>query len=473
MADTTLNTIIQLRNDETSNWTDSEVILTKGEIGLEYQDDGSVKMKAGDGEHKFSELDYIGSDVKQAQVYQSDVLTSTDEQDDITVIETLIPEGTEVQNGDIAIVKRYITGESGAISYTSYVYDTDLGWAATDGNYSANNVFFKEDLLTTTAMGNITLSNGQATISAKGKNIVDVFNTIYVKETNTGLKTKDPAASLTSGITYQEIGTTSSKTVTVSLSEDGNYKYGYTTQTTGENGDSPEASTIVNSTSVTGVVVDSSKESPYTLTFDGETVEPSVAGGASFVLSPEAQNEKASMSSTGTVYHTAGKAPISNLKKMYPGQAIPAGSKSATQEHFRWYVPFFQGFTYSDSVIADPKNITAEQLTTGLSAPVTKTSDGKVTSTSTVVKNIDATAYDKTKCTAAVASKAWRQYFLAYPVDYSYDMSGAKDANGIDCTVNKANNVTVSINGVNVTYAVYYINNAADYGTLGITWTLG
>ena len=347
------------------------------------------------------------------------------------------------------------------------------GWIAADGSYNAENVYFDEDLLTTTAIGNISLTNGQATIPTKGGNLIDAFNTIYVKETNTGLKTKDPAASLTSGITYQEIGTTSSKTVTVSLSEDGNYKYGYTTQESGENGDSPETSTIVNSTTVTGVEVDTSKESPYTLTFNGTNMTPSTTGGASFVLNPTAQTTKTSMSSTGTVYHTAGYAPISNLKKMYPGQAIGAGSKSATQEHFRWYIPFYQGFTYSDSVIADPANITAEQLTTKLSAPVTQTSDGKIKSTSTNVKNIDAVAYDKTKCTAAVASKAWRQYFLAYPTDYSYDMSSAKDGNGIDCTVNKAKEVTVNINGTDVKYTVYYINNAADYGTLAITWTLG
>ena len=169
-----------------------------------------------------------------------------------------------------------------------------------------------------------------------------------------------------------------------------------------------------------------------------------------------------------------GGIPVSNLKKLYPAQRITAGSDDTDEAvAFRWYIPFYQGFTYSDSVIADPKNITATQLTTGLSAPVKQTSDGKIVSSSQNVKNIDAVAYDKTKCTKAVASKAWRQYFIAYPSSYSYDMSAAKDANGIDCTVNKANDVTVNINGTNVVYTVYYINNAADYGTLGITWTLG
>ena len=51
-------------------------------------------------------------------------------------------------------------------------------------------------------------------------------------------------------------------------------------------------------------------------------------------------------------------------------------------------------------------------------------------------------------------------------------MSAAKDSNGIDCTVNKAKEVELDINGNKIKYTVYYINNAADYDTLGITWTL-
>ena len=37
-------------------------------MGLEYLADGTVKIKAGDGEHLWSALNYIGSDVKDANV---------------------------------------------------------------------------------------------------------------------------------------------------------------------------------------------------------------------------------------------------------------------------------------------------------------------------------------------------------------------------------------------------------------------
>jgi hypothetical protein len=40
-----------------------------------------------------------------------------------------------------------------------------------DGNYNAENVYFDEDLITTSAVGNITLTNGSATIAAAGKNL--------------------------------------------------------------------------------------------------------------------------------------------------------------------------------------------------------------------------------------------------------------------------------------------------------------
>lgn len=55
-------------------------------------------------------------------------------------------------------------------------------------------------------------------------------------------------------------------------------------------------------------------------------------------------------------------------------------------------------------------------------------------------------------------------------------MSNAKDGNNIDCTVRQAADVTITYGSgdtaVDVVYNVFYINNAADYGTLKITWTL-
>lgn len=147
-----LNTIITLRQGTTAEWADSTVILKQGEMGLEYLTDGTVKIKAGDDEHLWSALPYVGSDVKSANVFQVEL--SANDVDDIAAIEAQVAaENAEKQDGDVAIVKATIA--EGKYSYTSYVYDSALdtnvegttyGWSAMDGNYSAANVFLKDKI---------------------------------------------------------------------------------------------------------------------------------------------------------------------------------------------------------------------------------------------------------------------------------------------------------------------------------------
>lgn len=47
----TINTIIVLRNDQTTNWESSSVVMLKGEVGIGYLENGNVIAKLGDGEH--------------------------------------------------------------------------------------------------------------------------------------------------------------------------------------------------------------------------------------------------------------------------------------------------------------------------------------------------------------------------------------------------------------------------------------
>ena len=49
MAEKTLNTIIVLRNDQTTAWEESSYVLDKGELGIGYTADGKVIVKAGVG----------------------------------------------------------------------------------------------------------------------------------------------------------------------------------------------------------------------------------------------------------------------------------------------------------------------------------------------------------------------------------------------------------------------------------------
>ena len=61
MTEKTLNTIIVLRNDKSTDWANSEVILKEGELGVSYLDNGNVMVKAGDGVNKFKDLKQVES----------------------------------------------------------------------------------------------------------------------------------------------------------------------------------------------------------------------------------------------------------------------------------------------------------------------------------------------------------------------------------------------------------------------------
>lgn len=394
---------------------------------------------------------HLSASAAPAQVFQATLAENeTPEQ----AIDRVV-NGKDLTAGDIAIVKVLIA--NGKYQHTAYVYDGNA-WAAMDGNYSADNIYFDNDLVLTYTFGRFAPdSSGRVTVPAKGVNLQALLEDAYSLETKTGLKTANPTASVNGSVKYYEIGSTGTQDITVSLNSDGEYKYGYSTDpATGNEGDT---ATTVKNDKTTGVVVDTSVEAPYQLTFNGNAVSPKTTKGNVFTLAPSAQKAKTEMSIIGTVYHTDGGIPVSNLGKLYPDQKITAGSKSTSSAaRARWYIPMYYGFTYSDNVIANPATISATDIA----------KLNKITGES---------AYNATKKTTDTATKAWRQYFLAIPADYGWEMSGAKDGNNIDCTVKQADNVTISFgsgdSAVDVIYNVFYINNAADYGTLKITWNLG
>ncbi len=54
-----LQTIIVLRNDKSTDWAESDVILREGELGVSYLDNGKIIVKAGDGVNKFADLKQV------------------------------------------------------------------------------------------------------------------------------------------------------------------------------------------------------------------------------------------------------------------------------------------------------------------------------------------------------------------------------------------------------------------------------
>ncbi len=468
MAETkTLNVRFQQKYDTAANWADSNLVLLAGEIAVE-SDTG--KFKFGDGEHSFKDLPYAGIDQAQLDAIEDNYtkLTPADDVTDATALASI----QNARKGDIAVIERAIGGVSTASSMTAYMYN-DSAWQALDGNYSADNVYFDQDLITSFDMGNIVTSNGMATITAAGKNLNEVWESIYVKEINTDLKNTTPSCSMSGNSTkYYLVGATSeAQTITLGLNK-GAYDYGYGYVESKDETD-PAAGTAAK-TRVTndGTGVVAVAEKPYALTWNGASVDPTSTNGNVFVCSGVTKTTAPTeLKCSGTVKYEKAGNPTSNLGKIYPAQAYADGTSAANEQILaRWYYPIYQGFTYDGNtdvgaVIEDHANITATQLQTKLSAPASG-------STNTSAAITGSTAYSKTKLTKAVASKDWRQYFLAYPKSYSFDMSAAKDGNNIDCTVNQAKDVTLTFNGVDVVYAVYYIHNATPYGTKTITWTL-
>lgn len=225
-----LRTRIVLRNDSTANWLANEdVVMLKGEVGIEFLANGQAKMKIGDGVKTWAELPYFGGE--EAHVYEATVAKGGDH---IAAI-TAALNGVTPNAHDIAIVKEAVLSEEALAEtkntsaeqkyqYTAYRYNGE-NWAAMDGNYSAENVYFTEDFTFTTKIGTVqTLTNGSTTVAAAGKNIKDFLAGLFASEQNPG-KT-DPSVSVTlTGAGSYEVGTVVNPSFTASF-EDGSYSYG-------------------------------------------------------------------------------------------------------------------------------------------------------------------------------------------------------------------------------------------------------
>ena len=311
-----LNTIIQLRNDTAEKWATEEgqaTPLKAGEVAVEIVD-GKAKIKIGTSDDStFGNSEYFGSDVKEAQVYQSNILTNTDEQDDITVIESLIAENTEIQNGDIAIIRRYISGESGPISYTSYVYDSEIGWAATDGNYSASNVFLKNKI---TLAGDFTsIGNYQKgkTFEA-GTSMESILSGMMQQELYPNANDKPNAAITVSGGNGEVGSEYTVPTATLKINDVGSYPYDPT------------------DTGITfeiGKVKLAEGENPDTAT-NIKTNDAVMVKNSTITL--KAVGDKALYADTATIYTFSGKGtytdgviPKTNLGNNYPDAQIKSG----------------------------------------------------------------------------------------------------------------------------------------------------
>lgn len=443
MPDSTKNVLytrIAQRIDTESAWQSANPKLYKGELAITYvgpwEDDSGnkhvskFKFKIGDGVHLWSELPYT-YDLDEIEGKTNAKIAGLE--DDINdVIEGLggnVYERTSIadlnnvkgKKGDIGIVKTEINAAGNGIdahySYTGYAWDTNAksgagAWAAFDGNYDASNVYFNDDLLSTTKVGYIDAStDGSKNIPAKGKNLTELFEAMYVKEETTGLADTN-TIKINIATTKQtiEIGTEKAISYTTSFTP-GSYKYG---------------------PSPTGVAADSYS---ITNTWDVNDVKTEASGSFNNFKFANTGTFKI----TARVNYTAGKDAKSNKGREIPGSGFAAGSKtSSAVDAVVVYAPNFIGHTTTKVLKEFTKDTVTEEFIRG--------NCSNLGSATNVLPSYG-------------AGNNWKQFFYALPASRKTSMAVADGP--LPFTVTKIDSVKFNFNGVEVYYNIFCIDSTS------------
>ena len=408
MADTTLQTTIILRNDVTANWANSTLVLKKGEVAIDTEKN---IFTIGDGEKTFSQIDkYFASfdevvkaineatkNLHTADVYEAEVDLGADK---LAALKTL---ATNPFKGDSGIVKEKLSPE-GKYQYTAYIYDGE-NWAAMDGNYDAENVYFQKDLTITAPIGVQTIpSSGSKTLATTGKNLKQVLDMIVASEKNPS--TTQPSVTLnSSNIGAKEVGTNIAIAYSFATNP-GSYTYG----------------------PATGVTF-----SGYEATFNGETLT-----SASGTFTSMQVVDDTNLSISGKCASSEGAVPLTNLGNPYEAGKIAAKNYTPSKGTLTGYRGWFYGYYNGTTAIADPAAITSAQLR----AFGTKTNFPTTMNTSQM-----------------------QQMFFAAPKGRVSSVSISNAVNGAPLTVTKGSASVEGANGYNaVEYDLFYVANAVAEG---------
>ena len=308
MPEKIINTRIQVLNDTAEALAAHGTAVPRaGEIV--YEND-TRKMKIGDGTTSYTNLKYFGGDSAK----HFDVMANVGEEDVAAILRVV--GDAEIHTGDTAIVKRTIINDK--ISHTAYVYN-GTNWAACDGNYRADNVYFDDDITYTVAIGTLAKPSGSAKFAAKGKNVEQVLSTLMAQEQNPTASNPAVSFSAQGGFGTVEIGTKRNLTYTVALSA-GSYTYGPATGITAQTWE----------VSCTGVA---DKKTAATGTFEN--------------IVAEATAKKITAKAT----YNEGAIPVTNLGNQYPTGKIAAGSASKDSNVLQGVRYMFWGPMTTDAAI--------------------------------------------------------------------------------------------------------------------------
>ena len=404
MSEKTLNVKLLLRNGLSAEWKTSTKILGKGELAWA-SDTGEFKI--GDGEHTWKQItrtyqdfESVQSAINKAVAGLSKTNVTEIDVDRGVAHQTHLPTGAA--KGDIAIVREVISGDKK--QYTAYVY-TGSVWAAMDGNYDAENVYFQKDLTITAPIGVQTIPpTGSKTLSTTGKNIKQVFDMIVAEEKNPS--TTQPTVALnSSNIDSKEVGTNIAIAYSFATNP-GSYTYG----------------------PATGVTF-----SGYEATFNGETLT-----GASGTFASVQVTDSTSLSISGKCSSSEGVIPVTNLGNPYEAGKIAAKNYTPSKGTLTGYRGWFYGYYNGDQAIADPAAITSAQL--------------RMFGT-------------KTSFPASMNTSKMQQMFFAAPKGKVSSVSISNAVNGAPLTVVKGTCSVEGANGYNaVEYDLFYVANAVAEG---------
>lgn len=303
-----IKTRLQVLNDTAEALAEkSTAVPLKGEI---VYDQTNHKMKIGDGTTTLGNLKFVGGD----EAKHFDVVAEASEEDVAAILRVV--GDAEIHTGDTAIVKRTIINDK--ISHTAYVYN-GTNWAACDGNYRADNVYFDDDITYTVAIGTLAKPSGSAKFAAKGKNVEQVLSTLMAQEQNPSKSNPAVSFSDQGGFGTFEIGTKKNLTYTAALSA-GSYTYGPATGITAQ-------SWSVSCTGVAGT------KTTATGTFENVVAE---SNGKRIVA---------------TAQYGDGAIPVTNLGNPYKDGQIKAGSATANSKEFKGVRYMFWGPMTTDAAI--------------------------------------------------------------------------------------------------------------------------
>ena len=353
----TLNTKIVLRNDVAENWELHNPLLLAGETGVETN---TGYFKIGDGDHNWNDLPYANKFESTPTAAHYEAIAAEGQTDAEAIAAALLAASAFAKLDDVAVVKRLINGDK--YQHTAYVFNgTD--WAAMDGNYNAENVYFDENIMITTAVGNISLSNGSAEIPAAGKNLKQVFEALWTKE-NFNPTVSNPSIELTIDKTSAEgeVGTTfTAPTATVTAKTFGSFQFGakdidgkfYAANATS---DVVFSSLKVGAAATAAAMTDDNSASISDVAANSATKAVSV-GGVAGTFTDGAQTQKFSASAThggsarkgvsnlGNLVNAAGTAQAGDFANAGKGIAANAGTmayngtKSFTATGYRaWFM---------------------------------------------------------------------------------------------------------------------------------------